>query len=217
MVIKTVLVTLTMVFISTAAMARYHMEVQPTTAETHLDYVDTRGSDTPNGKALLDVARSEAAVAVTHATIALKQPTNLPWLKSHSDHVRHALTGKGGGPGDGYGLIKATKGVVKHITLAAQADGATAGVKLHSVHIRTSAENTLERAREMEALIREIEASRSAAEAAGMVERLSALAMALVRGIDSNGDGVVTWVKDEGGLKQATQHMNFLRKSLGPN
>ena len=211
---KIALVTLTMTLISTTAVAGHHMEMQPTAAEIHLSHVDTAWNDTPDGKGFLSVAKSEAAIAATHATIALKQPTNLQWLKSHSDHVRHALTGEGNGPGTGYGLLKATQGVVKHITVAAKSDGATQGVKLHSVHVRTSAENSLKRAKEMVALIREIKASDSAAEAAVMVEKLAALATALESGIDNNGDGVVSWVKDEGGLEEASKHMTILRNGL---
>lgn len=187
---------------------------QPTMAEIHLGHVDTGWKDTPKALGLLNTAQSEAKIAAFHASLALKKPNNLKWIKIHSNHVLQALTGKGKGPGAGYGVLKASKGASKHITFAANSAGATAAIKLHATHIKTSADNVTQWSKEMVALIHEINNSTGHYKALKLVKQVSSLAQQLNQGVDSNGDGKITWVKGEGGLKQAAKHMTILRNTL---
>lgn len=47
------------------------------------------------------------------------------------------------------------------------------------------------------------------------VSELVSLTRAMVEGVDANGDGRVGWQKGEGGLAQATQHLELLRRAEG--
>ncbi len=186
-------------------------------AHAHIDHVATGWTDTPGQAGLLETAMKEAKIAAQHAGFAASRPDDLAWMKTHANHVLHALDPSriAKGPGMGYGVIRAASGVAKHINFAASSDDASKNVKLHAKHVATSAENTVARAREMVALIERIEAARTAGEAAPLVAKLNRLAKALTDGIDANGDGKVTWVKGEGGLKVAKKHLTIMMKGEG--
>ncbi len=184
-----------------------------TNAHRYMSNVDKTFAQTPNHQGLLEVAMAEAMTARTHAGFAAQKTDNLIWMKTHAGHVRHALTGKGKGPGLGYGLIRACKDVIYNIGQAARVKDTTANIKLHSRHVRTATTNALKRAEQMLALTRRIENASTAAQAKPLVMRLKTLSDQVIDGQDGNGDGRVTW--REGGLKQAAQHMGFMRKGEG--
>lgn len=183
-------------------------------AHVHMGHVTTSWGDTPGKAGLLPTAIAEARIAATHADLAAKQPRNLAWMKMHTRHVLHAIdpTLEPKGPGKGYGVIKASTGVVKHVGFAAASKGASKNVKTHAVHVAASAQNTVDRARQIVRVAKAILATKSTRRAARLVKRQQALAHQLVDGLDANRDGKVTWVKGEGGLMQAQQHMGFMRK-----
>ncbi len=186
-------------------------------AHAHIGHVATSWTDTPGQAGLLETAMKEAKIAAQHAGFAASRPDDLAWMKTHANHVLHALDPSriAKGPGMGYGVVKAATGVAKHINFAAASDDASKNVKLHAKHVATSAENTVARAQEMIALIERIEAAKTAGEAAPLVAKLNRLAKALADGMDANGDGKVTWVKGEGGLKVAQKHLSIMMKGEG--
>ena len=51
--------------------------------------------------------------------------------------------------------------------------------------------------------------------ALALVNQLSTVAEQLITGVDANGDGRVGWQQGEGGLEQAEQHMNLMKKGEG--
>src|SRR5205814_894139 len=114
------------------------------------------------------------------------------------------------GPGLGYGVKKATAGVITHINLAANTEGASQNVKLHANHIATSSQNTLERVDQAIALAQKIQQAASATDAAALVNQLVSITGQLLAGADGNGDGRVTWEKGEGGLQTAQDHVNLM-------
>jgi len=181
-------------------------------AHLHLGHVSSSWGDTPNKMGLLATASKEADIAKLHAALALKQKENLQWMKTHTTHVKHALDGQGKGPGLGYGVIKASAGVAMHIELAAASKDASKNIKLHSVHIATSAKNSIVVAQQMLALTTKIAVANSAKAAAKMLVELNRLAKVLSSGQDANNDGSITWVKGEGGLSHSSKHLAFLRK-----
>ena len=193
------------------------LAVPATPAGTHVGHVVNAYTDTPNlGQGLLPVAIAEARVAQQHATLAGRQPDNLIYMKTHVDHVLHAVDPTQvptlNAPGLGYGVKKAATGIVTHIELAATAQGATPTIAGHSRHIATSARNTLSRVDQIVALGLKVRAATTAAEAAALVSQIAALADQLLAGADANGDGRITWEEKEGGLQMAEEHVRLMLK-----
>lgn len=179
---------------------------------THIGHVINAFNGTPSGVGLLTAAIAESRIAATHAQLATRQPTNLDYMKTHAGHVINALdpTIVTAGPGQGYGVKKASDGVANHIELAAASTGASANVQLHAKHIATCARNTIVRADAMIALAQQIIASTAAADAAALVSQLAALSDQLMNGMDSNADGRVTPDVGEGGLNMADDHVKLM-------
>lgn len=182
-------------------------------AHAHMGHVTDSWGDTPDGKGLLPTAIAEAEIAVFHATLASKQLDNLEWMQTHAQHVLHAIDPEAvaGGPGLGYGVKAASLGVAKHIGFAAGAEEASENVKLHAVHVASSANNTAARVAEIVGYIDGIGSATSAEAAAPLVNAMLLHAMQLLDGRDANGDGSVTWQEDEGGLLDTQKHMGFMR------
>ncbi len=182
-------------------------------AHVHMGHVSDSWGDTPNEMGLLPTAIAEADIAVLHAGFAADQLDNLEWMKTHANHVLHAVDPSAieAGPGLGYGVKNAASGVAKHIGFAAESDEATENVKLHAVHVATSANNTVARVDEITQYVRQVQAASTAAEAAPATKQMLRHARQLLDGRDANGDGNVTWQQGEGGLKASEMHMGFMR------
>lgn len=204
--LKQILIGITVLLFSTTSLAATETSV----AHQFMNEVDKSASDTPHQMGYLETAIAEARTAEQHANFALSKPGDLAWMKLHTGHVLQALTGHGKGPGLGYGVIRATRGIIRDITQAAKAKDTTANIQLHSKHVRTSARNTLKRAEKMVAIAHQIKRSSTAAAAKPLVEKLAALSKELIHGADDNGDGQITW--QDGGLAQCQQHMQFMRQ-----
>jgi len=181
-------------------------------AGVHIGHVVNAFGDTPNGQGLLPTAMAEARVAIQHAGLAARNTTSLDAMKLHAGHVINALDPSvvATGPGLGYGVKKAATGVATHIELAAKAQGASPNVVSHSVHIATSARNTVQRADQIVALAKQIQAATSATDAAALVSQMVSQCDQLMTGADANGDGRITWEAGEGGLQQVQQHVNLM-------
>ena len=178
----------------------------------HIQKVTDKAPDTPHNLGYLPTALQEAQTAQTHAQFASQKESDLKWMQTHSGHVRHAVTGKGQGPGLGYGLIKACQNVIDEAKAAASTPDSNEAVKTHAHHVETATGNALARAKEMKGLTDEIAQAQSADEVQPMVERLSELAREVVAGKDEDGNGQISW--QEGGLSQAKEHMAYMRSSL---
>jgi len=178
----------------------------------HIGHLVNGFSDTPNGQGLLPTAMAEARVAIQHAGLAARNTSSLDAMKLHAGHVINALDPSivPTGPGLGYGVKKAATGVATHIELAAKTTGASPNVVSHSVHIATSARNTVQRADQIVALAKQIQAATSASDAASLVSQMVSQCDQLMAGADANGDGRITWEAGEGGLQQVQQHVNLM-------
>lgn len=184
----------------------------PGAVGTHIGHVANGFTDTPGGQGLLPTAMAEARVAAQHAALSARTPTNLASMKLHAGHVIHALdpTVETMGPGAGYGVKKAALGVASHIELAAKAQGASQGIITHSVHIATSARNTVQRVDSLIALAKQVQAATDAAAAAAIVTQMVSLSEQLIAGADANANGRVTWEAGEGGLQTAQEHITLM-------
>ncbi len=195
---------------------------EPATAQdgpghNHIGHVADGFRGTPDGMGLLPTAAAEAAVAAQHAGFAARDLSDLDAMKRHAGHVLNALdpAQMEGGPGLGYGVLAAANGAARHIEMAAATDGASDGVKAHSVHVATSAKNTVARAEHAIELAKAIMAATSADAAAPMTEELAVVAAQLVPGFDENGDGSIGWQEGEGGTEQAQTHVNLMKRGEG--
>ena len=203
--------------IGTIALINSNFAQDKNMANVHMGHVTDGWKDTPDKKGLLPTAIQEAKTAIQHAGFAIQKLGNLVWMKTHTKHVLHAVDASAiaKGPGLGYGVKKAAAGTAKHIGFAANSKAASKNVKTHAVHVATMANNTIARVDEIVALAKKVEASKTAAEAVPLVEKINSLSGQLLNGFDANGDGKVTWKKGEGGLSEAEKHMGFMRKGEG--
>lgn len=186
-------------------------------AHAHVGHVADSWGDTPDEAGLLPTAVAEAEIAARHAGLAMSQPDNLASIKLHIGHVLNAVdpSVEATGPGRGYGVLKAARGVVTHIGLAAGAPDASDNVKLHANHVETSATNVVGWAERVVELCGEIEGTDDAGRAAELAGEVQELTQVMVSGRDANGDGNISWGEDEGGLEQATFHLNLLKRGEG--
>jgi len=190
---------------------------QANMAHVHMGHVLDKFPGTPDQQGLLTAALAEAKVAAQHAAFAAKSPDNLDAMKLHAGHVIHAIdpTVEMKGPGIGYGAKKASEGVAQHIDMAGKFNGASANVKTHSAHVSAAATSTATRAAEALAVAQKVRAASSASDAATLIAELQKLTEQLTAGADANGDGRVGWDAPEGGLQQAEQHMQLMKKGEG--
>lgn len=186
-------------------------------AHNHIGHVTDAWNDTPDGQGLLPTAIAEAEIAARHAGLAAGDPSNFAAMKRHTAHVLHAVDPEQieNGPGLGYGVKQAAAGAARHITAAADSEGASNAVRTHANHVATSAQNTVARADDIVMLAKRIARTTTAADAAPLVAELNALAQALTAGVDADGDGRTGWQEGEGGLEVAQTHADLLKNAEG--
>lgn len=198
-------------------MAKADMSKDVKTSHAHIGHVMTSWKGTPGNIGLLETADVEVGIAIQHAGFAVSKPENLAWIKLHAGHVLHAVAPKieAKGPGKGYGVKQAAAGVSKHIGFASAPPGVSKNVNTHSVHVATSSINVVVWADEVISLAAQIKNARSAGAALPLAKKMLAITKMMKDGTDANGDGKITWVRGEGGLKDIRKHMGFMRKGEG--
>lgn len=186
-------------------------------AHTHISHVVSSWNDTPSERGLLPTAFKESLVAAAHANYAVNAADDLDTMKMHAGHVRHAIdpTLENGGPGLGYGLIKAATGAVQHITLASETGDASEAVKNHTVHVVASLNAAIARSNAALVAADAIIAAPDTTTALVYAIKLAALTRGALMGVDINSDGEISWQNDEGGLKIADKHMGLMLDAEG--
>lgn len=179
---------------------------------THIGHVANSFMDTPDKLGLLPMAIAEQKIALQHAQLALRNPTNLAMLQLHAGHVINALdpTIVAMGPGKGYGVKKAATGIAAHIELAGKAEGATVPQVTHSKHIAAAARSTVTRAEEIIVLAQKVQMATDAKVAAELMNQISQKCDQLMTGADVNADGRMNWDAPEGGLAQVQEHVTLM-------
>jgi len=183
-----------------------------TPSQIHIGHVMTSMNGTPDRVGLIDALTTEAEIAAQHATLAASDLTDLDAMKRHTKHVRHALdpSTEEGGPGKGFGVIRAADGVSTHVKLAARSDGAADRTKTHAVHIATSADNVSMWSKAALAEAEKVLAAETAEAASESMTKIATLMEQLQSGTDANEDGKVSWESGEGGIAQARQHLEIM-------
>ncbi len=158
---------------------------------------------------------------------------DLPLVKVHAEHIANIIQGSGArdlngdgrvqNPGDGFGLLPNgeqdgyIKGMIDHARLAAEAEDATDGIKVHSGHVQIAGENTRSRIEQLNQLVERIAAAPSLADTQRDVLEVLALAQQTIQGVDLNLDEQVGPVPGEGGVLTAYQHAQLMAGViLGP-
>jgi hypothetical protein len=189
----------------------------PTPAQIHLGHLVERFVTVPGGKGLVTVAVEDARVAIQHANLGAQNPNDLQAMKTHANHIIHALDPRRieEGPGSGFGVFTAAEGIERHALLAGRAQGTTQQLTTHSTHVAASARNTRRRADQIVALAQTIaEHVDTAEDAAKLFADIKRLSDQLIAGVDANGDGQVGWQEGEGGLQHVEQHVGFMRQAV---
>lgn len=170
--------------------------------------------DAPDDGGLLPTAVAEAQTAAQYAKAAAKA-TDLAAIKLNTGYVLNAIDPRqmAEGPGLGFGVKRAAAESATAIETAAKTEGATPNIVTHAQHIATSAKNTVARCDKIAAVAKQILASTSVPEATKLAAQLSTIADQLIPGADANGDGQIGWQENEGGLKQAQDHLALLKKA----
>ncbi|PYS17820.1 MAG: hypothetical protein DMG11_34320, partial [Acidobacteria bacterium] len=152
-------------------------KIEAIPAHLHLGHVMTNWRDTPANVGFLIAAISDGRVAAVHADLAAKSADDLEAMKLHAGHVLNALDSsvEPKGPGSGYGVRKAATGALQHLEFAVQAEGVTANIKTHAAQVSASLNNVLQWTDQAVNLAQKIRTATTAAQAAAMVNDLTAL------------------------------------------
>ncbi|OUS35692.1 hypothetical protein A9R01_06705 ['Osedax' symbiont bacterium Rs2_46_30_T18] len=207
--IKTTILALVIAAISLPAAA----EPQ---SHTHIKHITSSWPDAPKQMGLLQVALNETAIATLYIKLSQTQSTDLAWIKLHVSRAKHALDGAQYGDGGlGYGVVKAARGITKHILLAANSPDASVNVKLHSQRIIVGANNAAAVAGQMLLICNSVSSAISTSQALALTRQLEELAGILLNGEDLNYDGEINVIQKEGGLTLARQQTVFMARAEG--
>ena len=207
---------LALVAVTASAAVASQAVAQANASHAHIGHVADSWGDTPDGMGLLPTAKAEADIAATHARLAVNA-SDLAGIQQHIGHVIHTIDPETaeGGPGKGYGMVKAAQGAVRHIRLAADAEGASDNVKLHATHVAASASNVAEWGLVVVERGRAIQETDDLEHAKALAEEVQALLAKILAGYDEDGDGRVSWGPSEGGLEQAAFHLDLMKQGEG--
>lgn len=187
---------------------------QPAGVALHVGHILDAFKGTPGDQGLLPTAVAEAKIAQQHAALAAKAPDNLEAMKLHAGHIINAIDPavEPKGPGQGYGVKKAAVGVAQHADLIARAGDASKHVQSQATYVAAWANNVVKWSDEIVDLAKRIQTATSASSAAGLVTELSQLVDQLFTGVEGVGR-----FQAQGGLQQAQERMDLLKKGDGKN
>ena len=182
---------------------------------THIGHVLDSFPKAPNQQGLLPTALAEAKIAMQHAGLATKAPNNLDAIKLHAGHVLHALDPsiEPKGPGQGFGVKSAAAGIGQHAMLAGKSPGASFVVSAKATQVAAAAENAAKRADEAIGLAQKARAATAPAEAAALMQQVVTVLAQMTMGVDTNKNGEIAFAAPEGGLQQAQEQMQEMRKA----
>ncbi|MCJ8340208.1 MAG: hypothetical protein MJK10_17210 [Pseudomonadales bacterium] len=185
-------------------------------SHTHIKHIISSWPDSPKQMGLLQVALNETAIATLYIKLSQTQATDLAWIKLHVSRAKHALDGAEYGDGGlGYGVIKAAKGITKHVILAAHAPDASVNVKVHSQRIVVGANNAVAVANQMLLICNSVSSAISTSQALALTRQLEQLAAILLAGEDVNDDGEISVFQKEGGLTLSKEQITYMARAEG--
>jgi len=190
---------------------------QPSQVQASLGSLATAFPNTPGGNGLIPTALAEAEIAVQHAELAIADSLDFFGMRRHAGHVIHALDPSvvGDGPGLGYGVKRAANEAMLQAQMAASADSVSENVAMHAQRMITALTSTLQRVDETVTLARRLENASSLSIAWPLALRLDLLCRAVLYGTDANRDGIIGSEAPDGGVRQASYHLEALMRGEG--
>ena len=167
---------------------------------------------TPDGKGYLPMAAAEVYTALVAVKTALHTPEDLEKLSAGAKGgaARHRPIRIKEGPGRGFGVEKAAKGIISYVTAAGKSSDASQKVRSYARWVSTSAENFVVRADRITELLGKVMCMKTAKNAARVLRLVSRMCQEILLGKDTNKDGKVSWKKHEGGLAQAERYTTMM-------
>jgi len=183
----------------------------------HIEQLMTAYTGTPGDLGLIPVGLAEAVIAAEHAELAAADSTTLEEIKREVGYVLHALDPyvMSVGFGVGYGVRAAVREAEPHMALLVQTEGTSENVAFHAMRALASLMNVAPWVDEAVSLGERIRSAASMSEAAPLVARLERLCHSILRGVDADRDGRVSWRAGEGGLRQVSWHMTLMQRGEG--
>ena len=116
----------------------------------HIRHVMSTWDPAADGKGLAVGSREQTDIALTHATLSVNSD-GLAGIQTHAHHVINIVEGSSGDnydasfgdPGDGFSVLLYAADANRHSGFAAGADGASANVALHAVHVQDTSTNVV--------------------------------------------------------------------------
>ncbi|WP_417594048.1 hypothetical protein [Oceanospirillum sp.] len=179
-----------------------------------MSYIDDVATDIRGQQGLLAIARSDAELIHTHASLAMQRAQDSDWVKMHAIHIRHTLAPASAESGavSSYGLLKAVNHVKDRVELAMEQNDASDAIEFHGEQITLSADSVLERGQQLLALADQIIHTPRYSDLSGEAPKLVLLAEQILSGEDLNGDGEISWEDNEPGLDQAMKYLDYLKE-----
>ncbi len=176
---------------------------------SHIRHVMSTWAPAADGKGLAVSSREQTNIALTHARLSVNA-TSMDNLQLHAHHVINIIEGSSGDnydasfgdPGDGFGILKYAADAGKHSGFSSAAEGASANVALHSVHVQDTSTNVVNWATQArDKALESVATTNQVTAILAMIEARNLLDWAL------NGkDGSTAPVIDGGGAQTAYQH-----------
>lgn len=94
-------------------------------------------------------------------------------------------------------------------------EGNSENITVHTTYMAPALADVVEWTDEAIAVAERLQLAPNVTEGTSLATRLDALCRSIRYGRDANGDGIVGWQRGEGGLAQAIQHMNLLKRGEG--
>jgi tRNA A-37 threonylcarbamoyl transferase component Bud32 len=197
----------------------------------HLRHVLFRFDETPNKIGFAPGLRQEADTLLAHAHLLKKSydAGRLEGAKRHAEHLIGIIEGADGehigdldgdgqveNPGDGFGMLQNGQqvgyiaGMVGHAQLAAAAANATKDTKTHAASVQTIGATVQARVTDIRDRALRIGQASDLATTQQDVITILELATHTVEGVDSNGNGQVEPIPDEGGVMTAYEHAQLM-------
>ena len=182
--------------------------------QQNLDHINSAWPETPGGVGLLTILEQEAGIARQHAGLAVENLEDLENIQLHTRHVRHAIDpskeSSGHGPGKGYGVCLASKGVSQHMMLARDAADATDSVKSHAEYVLASTANISSWCGKILDKAAQITGGASPVASAFFAEEIVEHTTWILDGRDANNDGKISSEDGEGGVAQIKQQLALM-------
>ncbi len=177
------LVRIILALLALSALAGCYTVVRPTIAHVHIGHTTAGWTDTPDKAGLLTIAEREADIAADNARKAFQSGRNPAEVKRYAGNVLHAMdpTLESGGPGTGYGFIRALEGATDHLRFAADSADASKNLKDSILGLESAASRIRQSAKVSLAICEEIRRASKPEDLLSLAEELRNQSDQLVR------------------------------------